>query len=345
MTGGPRVRSIGVAIAHPDPGVVDELVHAVEAASDLYLALDPAKASVVVAGASELRSFAAEPPAAGVAIVGLAVDGDLPEVARVALRCRAEDIVSWPRDRSALRASVREAASRARLAAGGLDGKIVAVVGARGGAGTSTIAAMIARSLSEAAVVDLDAAGGGQSIFVPPATAPTLESVLDVVDDLDPGGLRSALVEHAAGRALCAAPRRESPTRERVERLSALLRAAVPYAVLDLGRGAEAGTRTMLRAADTVLCVCAPDLRSMRGALALRHPGPAPRYVLNMATRLRVSERDVSRVLGGGPAAVVPLDTVVRKAGEAGRLASRGPARRAVDRLAASIAKESTDGR
>lgn len=339
------MRSIGVAVAHPDPGVVDELVHAVEAASDLYLALDPAKASVVVAGADVLRSLASEPPPAGVAILGLAVDGDLPEVARVALRCRAEDIVCWPRDRSALRASVREAASRARLAAGGVDGKIVAVVGARGGAGTSTIAAMIARSLSEAVVVDLDAAGGGQSIFVAPATTPTLESVLDVVDDLDPGGLRSALVEHAAGRALCAASRREPPSRERVERLSALLRAAVPYAVLDLGRGAEPGARIVLRAADAVLCVCAPDLRSMRGALSMRGSGHEPRYVLNMATRLRVSERDVTRVLGVAPAAVIPLDPVVRKAGEAGRLASRGPARRAADRLAATIAKENTDGR
>ncbi len=339
------MRSIGVAVAHPDPGVVDELVHAVEAASDLYLALDPAKASVVVAGADELRSFASEPPPAGVAIVGLAVDGDLPEVARFALRCRAEDIVCWPGDRSALRTSVRDAASRARLAAGGIDGKVVAVVGARGGAGTSTIAAMIARSLSEAAVVDLDAAGGGQSIFLPPGKTPTLESVLDVVDDLDPGGLRSALVEHAAGLALCAAPRREAPSRERVERLSALLRAAVPFAVLDLGRGVEPGTRTVLRAADTVLCVCAPDLRSMRAALSLRGSGNEPRYVLNMATRLRVSERDVTRVLGVAPVAVIPLDPVVRKAGEAGRLASRGPARRAVDRLAATIAKENTDGR
>ncbi|MGH2727856.1 MAG: hypothetical protein ACRDKS_12865, partial [Actinomycetota bacterium] len=89
------MRSIGVAVAHPDPAVVDELVHALEAAPDLYLALDDAKASVLVAGVAAMRARAAEPPVAGLAVVGLAVDGDLAEVARVALGCRAEGLVAW----------------------------------------------------------------------------------------------------------------------------------------------------------------------------------------------------------------------------------------------------------
>ena len=335
------MRSVGVAIIHADPGIVDELVHAVEATPDLFLALDQTKAAVVVAGSGAMRSLGDRN---GVAVVGLAVDGDLPEVARVALRCRAEDILCWPRDRETFRAAIREAASRARLAAGGSDGKVITLVGARGGAGTSTIVAMLARALKDSVVVDLDTIGGGQSMFLQSDADPTLERVLDVVDELDPAAFRSALSSHAAGRALCAPPRREAPARERVDRLLALLRASVPNAVVDGGRAADDGARLGTAKADAALCVCAPDLQSLRGARALGAAIPGLRYVLNMSSRLRVSARDVKRVLGVPPVAVVPLDPAVRKAGESGRLAPRGPGKRAVDRLAASLLKEDAHG-
>jgi pilus assembly protein CpaE len=339
------VRSIGVAVVHPDPGVVDELVHAIEAAPDLYLAIDPAKASVVLAGAVALLSLAAGPPSPRPALVGIAVDGDVQDVARAAVRCRAEDLVCWPRDGDVLCRSIREAASRARISASGAEGKVVAVVGARGGAGTTTVTGLLAGALPESALVDLDPAGDGQSAFVPPSTDPTLETVLEVVDELDPGGLQSALTPHAAGRALCASPRRRAAGADRIERLVALLRATVPYAIADVGRGSDDGGRVAVREADAVVCVCAPDLQSMRGARALGESLPGVRYVLNMATRLRLSPRDVSRVLGAPPVAVIPLDATLRKAGEAGRLPSRGPARRATNRLAALLSTELSDGR
>ena len=333
-----------MAVSHPDPGVVDELVHAVEAAPDLYLALDAGRASVVLAGEEGLRRLSSGPASPGVARIGLAVDGDLREVARVSLRCGAHDIVCWPRDGATLRETVRDAASRARLAAGGADGTIIAVVSARGGAGATTVAAMVASALPDSAVVELDAAGAGLSAFLPKKTEPTLASVLDVVEDLDPGGLRAALVPHAAGRALCSTARGEPPSPERVERLLALLRASVPTAVLDVGRASDAGARAAIRLADVVLCICAPDLQSMRGARALA-AGVEVSYVLNMATRLRLGARDVGRVLGAAPVALIPFDGSVRKAGESGRLAARGPARRAVNRLAASVVAERSDGR
>jgi len=335
------MRSVGVAVDHADPGVVDELVHAVEATPDLFLALDPAKASVVVAGAGAMRTFGERD---GVAVVGLAVGGDLPEVARLALRCRAEDILCWPRDRESFRTAIREASSRARLAAGGSDGKVVTVVGARGGAGTSTIAAMLARSVPEAVVVDLDTTGGGQSLFTPPDADATLERVIDVVEELEPDAFRSALSAHAAGRALCAPPRHAPPERERVERLLGLLRASLPHAVVDAGRAADPGALAATTKADAALCVCAPDLQSLRGARALGETIPGLRYVLNMSTRFRVSSRDVKRVLGAPPFAVVPLDPAIRKAGEAGRLPPRGPGKRAIDRLAAALVEEDAGG-
>jgi pilus assembly protein CpaE len=331
------VRSIGVAVAHPDPGVADELVHAIEAEPDLYLALDPEKAAVVLSGAPARLTV---PP--GVAIVGLSADHDLAAVARDALRSRAHDIISWPEERDAFRGIVRDAAARARLGAARADGRIVAVAGARGGAGTTTVAALLARAIDASAVVDLDAIGGGQAAFLVEGAEPTFDAVLAAIDDLDPGGFGQVFSAHAAGRALCAAPRTRAPDRVRTERLVALLRASVPWAVCDVGRAGSDAAAAVLEAADATLVVCAPDVASIRGARALGVP--ATRVVLNQAGRMRLSGRDVARVLGQPPAAIVPLDPAVRRAGEAGRLPRRGTARRALEKLAASLVAEAADG-
>lgn len=336
------MRSIGVAVAHPDPGIVDELVHAVEAEGDLYLALDPAKASVVLAGGDELERIVGRPPPEGTAIVGLAANGDLVDVSRAALRCRAQQIVCWPQDRAALRQILREAASRARLDAGRLEGRSIAVAGVRGGAGASTVAAMLARAL-EAVVVDLDSIGAGQGSFLTDDAEPTLGTVLAAVDDLDPQALSAALVPHAAGVALCGEPRSRAATVPQAERLAALVRASAKLSVFDVGRAGDDAAREVLRGADVRLLVCGPDVASMRGARALLDVGEA-QIVLNHAARGRVSAREVRRVLGVAPSAVVPADRRVRRAGEAGRLSRRGRARRVIDTFAGRLFAEAADG-
>ena len=335
------MRSVGVLVAHPDPGIVDELIHAVEGEEDLYLALDQAKASVVLAGGESLEQVAARPPVEGTAVVGLAVIGDLAEVSRTALRCRAQEIVCWPQDRPALRRILRDAASRARLDAGRADGRIVAIVGARGGAGATTIAAMLARAM-EAIVVDLEPVGAGQSAFLADGAEPTLGTVVAALDDLDPSALTAALTPHAAGVALCRDPRSTSITGPHVARLTALVRASAPVAVFDLGRAADDATRSVAREAEIRVFVCAPDVASMRGARALLELGEA-HVVLNGAARGRVSVREAGHVLGRKPV-TVPADRRIRRAGEAGRLPKRGRARKAIDDLAGRILAEARDG-
>jgi pilus assembly protein CpaE len=338
------VRSLGVAVAHPDPGVVDELVHALESEGDLYLALDPAKASVLLAGESALADIDGARPG-GSAIVGVAADHDVARVARAALRCGAHEIVCWPEDRGLLRSIVRDAASRARIAAGRSDGRIVAVAGARGGVGTTTVAAMLARALPESAVVDFDSVGAGQSAFMADGAEPTLPDVVAAVEDLDPQSLAAAMSEHAAGRAVCSPPRGAVPSKQQAGRLVALLRGTVATTVFDLGRGADEAAHAVLAAADEIVCVCGPDVASMSGARTFAAvTGRAPRVVLNLASRMRLSARDVGRVLGARPVAVVPLDPAVRRGGESGRLPGRGPARRALDRLARRLSAEAADG-
>jgi Flp pilus assembly CpaE family ATPase len=215
------------------------------------------------------------------------------------------------------------------------------VAGARGGAGTTTVAALLARAISGSAIVDLDPSGG-QAAFLADGAEPTFADVLVAIEDLDPRSFLAALVPHAAGRALCASPRATAPDTAQTEQLLALLRASAPVAVFDLGRADTEAARTVLSAADVSLIVCAPDVASMRGSRALAMPNS--RTVLNRSARMRLSARDVARVLGARPAAVVPFDAAVRRTGEAGRLPRRGSARRAVEKLAGTIVREAADG-
>jgi len=329
------VRSLGVAVSHPDPGISDELVHAVEAESDLYLALDPAKAAVVLAGGAELSAVARH--ASQAALIGVAAERDVAEVAREALRCGAQEIVVWPRDRAGLRSIVRDAASRARIASGRADGRVFAVCGARGGAGATTIAAMLAHA-AEAPVVDLETMSAGQSSFLADGAEPTLAAVLSAVDDLDPASVVTAMSSHASGRAICASPRSEAPGDERALRLLDLMRAAVPLTIVDIGRVTDAATRAAAGSADLVLCVCVPDVAALRGSRALMHEtGSRIEVVLNRAARMRLRARDVERVIGRPPIAVVPDDPRVRRAGESGRLPQRGTAKRAIEALVGRI--------
>ena len=336
------MRSVGVVVAHPDPGIVDELIHAVEAEGDLYLAIDPAKASVVLAGAEALEGVIAKPPPEGTAVIGLAANGELAEVSRAALRCGAQEIVCWPQDRAALRQILRDAAARARLDARHAVGRIIVVTGARGGAGATTFAAMLARA-TEALVVDLDPIGAGQSAFLADGTEPTLGTVMAAVDDLDPSALAAAFTPHAAGVALCAGRRSVRPSEAQVSRLAALVRASAPVAVFDAGRAADDAAREIVRVAEARIIVCAPDVASMRGARELLDVAGG-HVVLNRSERRRVSAREATRVLGRAPAAVVPADGRVRRAGEAGRLPKHGPARRVIDAFASRLLEEIRDG-
>jgi len=335
------VRSLGIAVAHPDPGISDELLHAVEAESDLYVALDPAKAAVVLAAGPELSALAGHIGQA--ALIGVAASSDVADVAREALRCGAHEIVVWPRDRAGLHAIVRDAASRARIAAGRSDGRVVVVCGARGGAGTSTIAAMLARATS-APIVDLDTVGGGQAGFLADDAEPTLAAVVAAVDDLDPSSVIGAMSSHAAGRAICAGPRSAQPGDEQALRLLDLMRAAVPLTVVDAGRVVDPAARAAVGSAEVALCVCLPDVSSLRGVRALiGEAGTGVEVVLNRPARFRLGARDVERVTGKAPIATVRDDARVRRAGESGRLPSRGAAKRAIDGLARVI-ERSADG-
>lgn len=206
-------------------------------------------------------------------------------------------------------------------------GRIVAVVGAKGGVGASTIAHNIAWSTArdialDSVVVDLDLAFGTAGLDFnqdPP------QGVADAVfspDRVDTNFVDRLLSKCTDQLSLLAAP----ATLERVydfgaESFDAIidsLRTSVPCTMLDVPHLWSGWTRRLLIAADDIMIVAQPDLANLRNAknLAdlLRQQRPndrRPLYCLNqvgMPKRPEISPADFAKALEDEPAAIIPFD-------------------------------------
>jgi pilus assembly protein CpaE len=206
-------------------------------------------------------------------------------------------------------------------------GRIVAVVGAKGGVGASTIAHNVAWATSrdlalDSVVVDVDLAFGTAGLDFnqdPP------QGVADAVfspDRVDTNFVDRLLSKCTDQLSLLAAP----ATLERVydfgaESFDAIidsLRTSVPCTILDVPHLWSAWTRRLLIAADDIMIVAQPDLANLRNAknLAdlLRQQRPndrRPLYCLNqvgMPKRPEISPADFAKALEDEPAAIIPFD-------------------------------------
>jgi pilus assembly protein CpaE len=206
-------------------------------------------------------------------------------------------------------------------------GRTIAVVGAKGGVGASTVAHnigwAIARDLLlDAVVADLDLPFGTAGLDYnqdPP------QGIADAV--LSPERVDSAFIDRLLSTctdhlSLLAAP----ATLERVydfgtdafDSIFDVLRASVPCIVLDVPHIWTGWARRTLVAADDILIVAAPDLANLRNAKnmidLLRSARPndnRPFYCLNQVgvpKRPEIKSADFAKALDTEPSAVIPFD-------------------------------------
>ena len=203
-------------------------------------------------------------------------------------------------------------------------GRVIAVVGAKGGVGASTVAHNIAwasaRDLKlDSVVADLDLPFGTAGLDYnqdPP------QGIADAV--LSPERVDTAFIDRLLSKctdhlSLLAAP----ATLERVYDFGAeafdavldVLRGSVPCIVLDIPHVWTAWSKRMLVAADSILIVAAPDLANLRNAKnlidhlrAARPNDERPSYCLNQVgvpKRPEIKPADFARALEADPAAVI----------------------------------------
>jgi len=208
-----------------------------------------------------------------------------------------------------------------------LVGRILAVVGAKGGVGASTvshnIAWAIARDLNlDSVVTDLDLAFGTAGLDFnqdPP------QGIADAV--FSPERIDTAFVDRLLSKcsdnlSLLAAP----ATLERVydfgdeafDSILDSLRATVPSIVLDLPHQWSGWAKRTLLAADDILIVAAPDLANLRNAKSMvdilkagRANDHRPFYLLNQVgvpKRPEIKASDFAKALDDEPIAVIPFE-------------------------------------
>jgi pilus assembly protein CpaE len=206
-------------------------------------------------------------------------------------------------------------------------GRVIAVVGAKGGVGASTIAHnigwSIARDLNiDSVVTDLDLAFGTAGLDYnqdPPQGIADAVFSPDRIDTAFVDRLLSKCTDHLS---LLAAP----ATLERVydfgteafDSIFDSLRATIPCIVLDVPHQWLGWTKRALIGADDILVVAAPDLANLRNAKNLidllrtsRPNDHRPFYCLNQVgvpKRPEIKPADFAKALDDEPSAIIPFE-------------------------------------
>jgi pilus assembly protein CpaE len=206
-------------------------------------------------------------------------------------------------------------------------GRIIAVVGAKGGVGASTIAHNIAFAIArdlalDSVVTDLDLAFGTAGLDYnqdPPQGVADAVFSPDRIDTAFIDRLLSKCTDHLS---LLAAP----ATLDRVYDFGAdafdsildALRGSIPCVVLDVPHIWSGWTKRLLIGADDILVVAGPDLANLRNAKnmvdLLRSSRPndrRPLYCLNQVgvpKRPEITPADFAKALEDPPLAIIPFE-------------------------------------
>lgn len=273
---------------------------------------------------------------------------------RRAIRSGAAGFYLWPAEREAL----ADAAARIRPPVEpGLErsAPVLAVYGARGGAGTTFVAthlaAAFARRERKCVLVDLDVvfADASAAVGVPAdEDVRTVGDLLPLGDEISPRHVEEVLWRHPEGFGVLLAPGDElaavNVRGHHYRAAVAAVRRTCDVVVLHVPRGLDDVARAGLDVADRVVIVLALDVLSFRDAKrAIDASGIEDRsvFVVNRAHRAEVTPADVDRVFGVAPIAVIPSDRSAVVAQDHGRLLpTRGRTGRSIDRLARRLIEQ-----
>jgi pilus assembly protein CpaE len=206
-------------------------------------------------------------------------------------------------------------------------GRVVAVVGAKGGVGASTVAHNIAFSIArdlrlDAVVTDLDLAFGTAGLDFNQDPPQGIAEAVFSPDRVDTAFVDRLLAKCTDHLNLLAAP----ATLDRVYDFGAeafdsifdSLRATVPCVVLDVPHQWTGWTKQTLVGADDVLIVAAPDLANLRNTKniydflkAARPNDRHPRYCLNQVgvpKRPEIKAADFAKALDDEAMAIIPFE-------------------------------------
>jgi pilus assembly protein CpaE len=249
-----------------------------------------------------VRELTASYPDVGLVLI---VNEDSPEVLRSGMQAGARDVIGTPVGLEQLEMSVLAAASwtqalRRRAGRDSADllgvGRVLTVVGAKGGVGTSTVAvhlALAAREIGAASValVEYDLQGGDLRAFLDLPYRRSVADLATVADELTTRHLQEAMYTHASGMRVLLAPQEgehaEGVTAAAARSILTAIRTREDLTIVDAGATLSEASAIAVEMADTTLIVTTPDVVSLRGVVRL----------CSLWNRLKVEPADVAVLL------------------------------------------------
>ncbi|MGC4081817.1 MAG: AAA family ATPase [Vicinamibacterales bacterium] len=208
-------------------------------------------------------------PSMGIAIVARALD---PELMLESMRAGVSEAIPEPLTAAAIQAAIGRVAVPQAVP---VQSRVYAVIGAKGGVGTTTIAvnlaAALAHALDDALLVDLNFAAGDAAVFLGVEPRFTVAEALENTHRLDEAFLRSLVVRSRSGLDLLGASPRLAPGSIDASRLRTLVDFLSRYyhaVVLDMPR-LDVSLLDALESASGILVVVNHELPTLRSAFRL----------------------------------------------------------------------------
>jgi len=274
--------------------VADERITRDISAMDVVIVDIRGDASSSMAAIERLRAAA---PGAGVFAVAAMAD---PNLILQAMRAGANEFFTWPPEEEAFNGAIRRTAARRESTQGAKPNATTLVFfGAKGGAGTTTIAVNCGVELARLGkrptlIVDLKPGLGEVGLFLGVRPRFTIIDAIDNLHRLDREFLKELVIKHKSGLEILAGSdqfdRPGAPDGGAIEELFRLLARQYEYILVDAGSQINSCSTAALYTADQMFLVANPDVPCVRNAQRLLDRvrqlgacGERVRFLLNRA--------------------------------------------------------------
>lgn len=228
--------------------------------------------SSAMAAVERVRAAA---PAVGIFVVA---DVQQPDLILQAMRAGANEFFTWPPPEGAFFDAIDRTAARRQSSTAARQAKTLVFFGAKGGAGTTTLAVNCGVELARLSkrptlIVDVKPGLGEVALFLGIRSRYTLLDAIDNLHRLDSEFLRELAVKHKSGLDILAGSddfERPGPGDSAgLEEVFRLMARQYEYIVVDAGSQINACTVAAMYTADTICFVANPDVPSVRNAQRL----------------------------------------------------------------------------
>lgn len=227
-------------------------------------------------GMATIERLRALHPTAAIFAIALATD---PDLILQAMRAGANEFFPWPVPEESFQGAVRRMATRRETSLAAKAPSVALVFfGAKGGAGTTTVAVNCAVELARLTkrptiIVDLKPCFGEVALFLGVRPRFTILDAIDNLHRLDRDFLRELVAKHKSGlEILPGSEQYDRPSANdagAIEELFRVLGRTHDFIVVDAGNAVNSSTIASLYAADTIFVVANPDVPSVRNAQRL----------------------------------------------------------------------------